>query len=243
MKKDNMLKGTGRMLLQALYPPACPVCGALTGNRLQLCGDCKKRMRPVQEPLCMRCGKPLGDPAQEFCEGCAGKEGYLDRGAGVFPYHSAAKKIVMDLKFHGRKENAVLLGGYMAAFVRPYLPAWQPQVLIPVPLHGKKQRIRGYNQAELLARTVSEQLHIPLRTDLVHRINPTKALKKQGKLERQRSLSGAFAADRMAGRYSSVLLIDDIYTTGSTADAVACALKSRGVKKVCILCACIGADC
>lgn len=243
MKKRIMIQDAGQSLLRALYPPACPVCGRLSGGSLEVCEACRKNMQPILQPKCMRCGRRLSDPTREFCENCAGRERYFDGGAGVFPYHSAAKKIVMDLKFHGRKENAVLLGRYMAAYVRPLLPVWSPQVLLPVPLHKGKQLFRGYNQAELLARTVSELIQIPFRTGLVRRKNPTKALKEQRRLERARSLSGVFEAKKEVGRYTSVLLIDDIYTTGSTADALAAALKARGVKKVYILCACIGADC
>ena len=148
----------------------------------------------------------------------------------------------MDLKFRGKTANARLLGRWMAAYVKPELPLWRPDVLVPVPLHPRKLRKRGYNQARLLAEGVGAALGLPVDARLVRRKNSTEAQMRLGRLARQRNLEQAFAIGKGRKARGNILLVDDIYTTGSTVDAIARVLKENGAGKVYVLTACIGSD-
>ena len=123
---------------------------------------------------------------------------------------------------------------------KTFLQQTKPQVIIPVPVHRKKKNRRGYNQAEVLAAAVSRGFSIPIRTDLVLRRKFTKAQKELNRKERKRNLKQAFYVKDEVKNYRTVLIVDDIYTTGSTVNAIAEKLKSRGVQRVYFLVLCIG---
>ena len=229
-------------IVDALYPPACPLCGRLLETEETVCARCRSELRVVGEPRCMRCGRPLQDESGEYCPDCVSMRHWLDRGVGVFPYQSAVRRMVMDLKFRGKTANARLLGRWMAAYVKPELPLWRPDVLVPVPLHPRKLRKRGYNQARLLAEGVGAALGLPVDARLVRRKNSTEAQMRLGRLARQRNLEQAFAIGKGRKARGNILLVDDIYTTGSTVDAIARVLKENGAGKVYVLTACIGSD-
>lgn len=231
-----------KQIADALYPPACPLCGRLLEKGEAVCARCRPGLQVVAEPRCMCCGRPLPDEGQEYCPDCASMRHWFDQGAGVFPYQSAVRRMVMDLKFRGKTANARLLGRWMAAYVKPEIPLWRPDVLVPVPLHPRKLRRRGYNQARLLAESVGKILGIPVDAALVRRKNSTEAQMHLGRLARQRNLERAFAMGKGRKAEGNILLVDDIYTTGSTVDAVARILKANGAGKVYVLTACIGSD-
>lgn len=229
-------------MVDALYPPACPLCGRLLERGETVCAGCRPGIRVVEEPRCMKCGRPLLDGQEEYCPDCASVCHWFDQGVGVFPYRSAVRPMVMDLKFRGKTANARLLGRWMAAYVETELSQWRPDVLVPVPLHPRKLRRRGYNQARLLAERVGKLLDLPVDTGLVLRKNSTEAQMHLGRLARQRNLEQAFTFAKGRRAAGNILLVDDIYTTGSTVDAVSRILKENGARKVYVLAACIGSD-
>ena len=150
------------------------------------------------------------------------------------------KESLMGLKFRERKEYGIFLGRLMGLYGADFIRQVQPQVIFPVPIHRKKKSVRGYNQAEVLAREISRGFSIPLRTDLVLRKKSTKAQKELSRKERKKNMERAFVVKKEAGMYRDILLVDDIYTTGSTANAIAGKLKAVGVKNVYVLTLCIG---
>lgn len=224
------------------YPPRCPLCGKIIGGQALACPECLKEAKPVKEPRCKKCGKSLGNDEQEFCRDCSkGTHLYME-GRGIFPYRGQMKQAVLDLKYRGKRENARFLGTALARLGEAEVRRWQPEVLIPVPLHKKRRKIRGYNQAELLAKVCGQLWKIPVDTKLVERKNSTKAQKQLNPEERRKNLQGAFCISPTGINYRSVLIIDDIYTTGSTVDAVTAALKKSGVEHIYFLTVCIGTD-
>lgn len=188
----------------------------------------------------MCCGKPLYTQNEEYCEECI-KGRSFDAGIGVFPYRSNMRRAVLDLKNHGKRENAAFLGACMAASLGPLLAFWKPQCLIPVPLDPIKRRKRGFNQAELLARAAGRYLGLSVRTDILFRRYSKKEQKKLHRFARKRNQSGVFYV-KMRHLPERVLLVDDIYTTGNTLEAAADTLKAAGVKKVYFVTVCMGTD-
>lgn len=232
---------TGR-LVDWLYPRRCVFCdGLLGGGEKYLCRACRRDLpEPIREPRCFRCGKPLNAEDQEYCHDCSEYEQQYDRGIGIFLYRDPMKAALMRFKFKGRKEYGEFMGKLMCVYGSNFVSNSCPQVILPVPVHRKKLRARGYNQAEVLAREISRGFSIPIRTDLVLRKKFTKAQKELNRKERKKNLEQAFYVRREAGSYDRVLLIDDIYTTGSTVNAIAGKLKKQGVKEVYYLSLCMG---
>lgn len=120
------------------------------------------------------------------------------------------------------------------------ITAWKCEVIIPVPIHARKLRERGFNQAELLAQDMSGMLGIAMDTGILKRSRYTRPQKELDDNQRIKNLENAFIIDKNVVQYKRVLLVDDIYTTGATIDSCAKALKEKGVEEVFVVCLCIG---
>ena len=242
MSVNRIWKKMTGYLLDWIFPKRCVFCDGLLARRERhLCSKCRSRMpAPIREPRCQRCGKPLSSNEQEYCYDCVEYEQKYDRGIGIFTYQDPLKQALMRFKFKGRKEYGDFMGRLMCLYGEEFIKQIQPQIILPVPVHRKKLCARGYNQAEVLARVISRGFSIPIRTDLVLRRKFTKAHKELNRKERKKNLEQAFWAKHEVGAYKKVLLVDDIYTTGSTINAIAGKLKQEGVKEVYFLCLCIG---
>lgn len=228
-------------ILGCIYPARCAVCDdiiPLKGGRI--CRDCAGKVTFENGFHCVKCGKFIKEEEEEYCGDCRRSRHRFDEGYGIFPYSGWAKSSVMRFKFHGRKEYEGFYGRAMALAAGERIRRWNPQVIVPVPMYRKKERLRGYNQAEVLAHALGRQISVPVRTDLVKRIQETKPQKELTRDMRRKNLLQAFETSPAAGNYQRVLVVDDIYTTGSTADAVAGGLKQSGVNSVYILTICTG---
>ena len=230
-------------LLNLIYPRRCPVCDGITrGYDTLVCTECRGRITFVGDPVCMRCGKPLINESPEYCADCT-KRGHLyTRGAAAFVYDSMMKDSISRFKYHNRREYADFYAGELYASSRRLLLQWDADVLIPIPVHKSKRRRRGFNQAELIAERIGKLSGIPVRTDLLIRTKNTLPQKELGDEGRFENLKNAFQAGQNDVDYRKAVLVDDIYTTGSTVDAAASALLGAGVGKVYFLAVCIGSD-
>ncbi len=235
-----------------LYPRHCALCheiltvkGAvrISGGKTErplLCPGCVKKAVPVREPRCKKCGKPLYDARQEYCGDCCRHRRYFDEGAGIFRYDDVMRNSMAYFKYRGRAEYAEYYGGELYRRSAHLLARWQPQLLIPVPIHRRRMAKRGYNQAALLAGQLSRYSNIPVNETAVRRRKSTAALKKQTPEQRRKSMYRAFSAKPGTALPECVVIIDDIYTTGSTVNALAKLLKKCGAKRVYFLAVCIG---
>lgn len=229
--------------LEILYPRKCPVCDRIiTPKGALICPPCRKRVSFIQGPVCQKCGKALMFEEKEYCENCIGQEHRFAGGVALMDYDSVARKILADLKYGNRRDNADYVAAEMAQRLAENIRRMRPDALIPVPVHSKRKRVRGFNQAELLARRLGERLEIPVRTDLLVRVKNTRPQKELGSLGRLNNLLSAFSVRQWDERLEQVVLVDDIYTTGSTMEACTRALLAAGAKKVFVVSAAIGKD-
>lgn len=227
-------------ILDILYPPVCPFCGEVQKPGTGICPSCRKMLPDVREPRCMRCGKPVGSEEEEYCRDCTRRRYAFDQGRSLWLHVPPVSKAVYQFKFHNKRCYAAVFAKEMARSYGKWVRECQVEEILPVPLHASRRRMRGYNQAELLADALSKELHIPVGKNVIFRVRRTKPQRQLDDREREENLRGAFGISRQWRAPSRVLVVDDIYTTGSTVHRIAKLLKKAGVEKVYFLTISIG---
>lgn len=226
------LKRISEVLGGLLFPPRCPICDeAVPLWDRGICRSCVKKIKYVTQPICCKCGKHLEDASKEYCRDCRERTHYYVKGRALYEYREIAPALYR-FKYGGRREYAKDFGEEIAFYLKDFFEEIQPDALIPVPLYHTKERIRGYNQAALLAQAVGECTGIPVYRDLVKRIKNTRPLKLLNPEERVNNLKKAFILAENGVKLSVIVIIDDIYTTGSTIDAIAEVLQEDADRKV-----------
>ncbi|MCD8224667.1 MAG: ComF family protein [Clostridiales bacterium] len=237
------LDGLCETLCDVLFPRRCPVCGEIVAPRGGLiCPGCAGKLDVVRQPVCKKCGREMLDKSAEYCIDCRRRGRSFDGGMALIKYNETARHSMAAIKYKNRREY---LDFYAAAIDRRFgakAAGLCADALVPVPLHRSRRRTRGYNQAEELAARLSRCWRIPLDTRLLIRKKKTLPQRDLGAGERLRNLQQAFAMDprRKTPVPESVILVDDIYTTGSTMEACCRVLKQAGVRRVYVLSVCIG---
>ncbi len=226
----------GGLAVQLLFPLRCPVCDEIvTPFGEKICLECMKKLRYVTQPRCYRCGKKLEDEEKEYCRDCSTRRHLFVQGRALYEYDCIAPAIYR-FKYGNRREYADFFGEEMALYLGDFLRSVHPDGLIPVPLHRKRLRRRGYNQASLLARVLGKRLQIPVYDKLAARVKNTTPLKLLDPRERQNNLKKAFHIVgndvKLGKKIKSVVIVDDIYTTGSTIDEMSRVLLETGVERV-----------
>ncbi|MCM1027525.1 MAG: ComF family protein [Roseburia sp.] len=225
------LKRLGEGLLQMIYPRRCPVCDEITGWRGEkICPACRGRLRLLEEPWCMRCGRKLSEE-EEYCPECRRRKHFYLRGRALYEYAGAAEAIYR-FKYGGRREYADYFGEQICLHLGEFIRSVNPDGLVPVPLHRRRMKARGYNQAELLARAVGRRMKLPVYPKMLVRVKNTVPQKKLNPEERQNNLKKAFIMGRNDVKLKTVIVIDDIYTTGTTIDEAARVLREAGADRV-----------
>ena len=226
--------------MNILYPRRCPVCHQiLTEKGILVCRACENQLHPIIKDYCLKCGRPVA-PEVEFCPECRKVHREFDRGRGVFLYNNRMRQSLLHYKYYGSREYGEYYAASICRYMERDIRAWNPDVIIPVPLHRARRRKRGYNQAQILAENLGRMLCIPVDSKSLARRKKTSPQKKLGHNERKKNLKNAFAVTPAFRPVRKVLLVDDIYTTGNTLDAAAKALKEKGVEKVYFLTISIG---
>ncbi len=220
-------------LLDMIFPRRCPVCHEIIAPAGRpVCAECEQRLVPVTEPYCMKCGKPVKKDEEEYCRECRGKKQSFTKGRAVFVYDEVMKKSIYRFKYGGRQEYAGFYAREIEKCLGEKIGAWGAQALIPVPLHKSRLNARGYNQAELIAKELGKRTGIPVYSKYMKRIKRTAVQKNLNAAERENNLKKAFKIERNDVKLKSVILIDDIYTTGSTINAAAQCLQGAGITDI-----------
>lgn len=228
-----------RMLLNLLYPRHCPVCHRIlkdqTGN---VCPECVDGFAGIGGDYCLKCGKPVKQGI-EYCRECAGRERSFDRNKAIFLYNERLRQSLVRYKYHGYREYGDFYADSICRYAAREILSWKPDVIVPVPLDSRKQRMRGFNQAGYLAERIGLYFGIPVSHSLLVKVHKTKSQKKLNAAQRRQNLRDAFRArENIQGL--TVLVIDDVYTTGSTMAAAASCLKDAGAERVYGITLCAG---
>lgn len=230
------LRNIGRILADAVFPPACPGCGQplgyKEGAREQICGACASKLIYIHEPRCLKCGKEIEKEEAQYCYDCQKQEHRFVQGTAVYAYTDVVQHSIYRFKYQNKREYAAFYAKEIRKQCGAQMKRWHPDAIVPVPLHISKYRKRGYNQSELIAEILSAILEIPMDNRLLVRSRKTIPMKELNNEERVKNLENAFICTQNVVKYNKVILVDDIYTTGSTMDACAKALMDAGVQEV-----------
>lgn len=223
-------------ILDILYPRRCALCDRILKRREPyLCRECSPHLKFRKGSTCKICGRPADEAV---CGQCRQHEYAFEECLAPFAYEGEIKDSIMRFKYHDRPEYAGFFSAAIIRYAGERIRQWSPDVIVPVPVHKTRMAERGYNQALLLAKEISKKTGIPLAGDLTARVKKTEAQKELGYAERKRNLSNAFVYTGSGKAPRTVLLVDDIFTTGSTLDSISSVLKSNGTEMVYGICIC-----
>lgn len=221
-------------ILDIFFPPRCAICDEVVQmGGPHICDRCLRTISYVEEPSCYKCGKELDSEEREYCSDCEKAARTYVKGFPVFNYVSPLSDAIMAFKYQDRQDKRyffaeAIYDRYSEEFLDLGIEA-----LVPVPISRKKYLTRGYNQAEILAEALSEKMTIPVRNDIIIRNHNTLPQKSLSPEEREKNLRVAFSPGKLKGKLpETVLLVDDIYTTGATIEGCTGVCRKLGIKKV-----------
>jgi ComF family protein len=233
----TLLREFARGLLRLVYPGVCNVCGtALPPEQDHFCVSCRAALTTDMFCTCPRCAATIGPFAlatpKDGCTHCANASFHFERVLRLGAYDGLLRDVIMRLKHLSGDGLAELLGELWAETSEAALRATQADVIVPMPLHWRRRWQRGYNQSLALARGLAARLHLPCRPAWLRRIRHTPTQTQQSPSARRHNVRGAFRAATRIAPGQTILLVDDVLTTGSTASEAAAALRAAGAARV-----------
>lgn len=226
-----------------LFPRICPVCGELSDRpRRLVCWNCMSAMGREASAgiVCQICGGMVGKGSVDgLCHACRRRRPHFDIARSALVYEGPQRRLVHGFKYNGWTWLADDLADMLEATARASFDLREVDVVLPVPLHPAKFIMRRYNQSALLARKLARRTRLPFSSDLLKRVRDTGTQTRLGRHMRERNVSGAFLATCPgAVRARTILLVDDVMTTGATAGEIAKTLKAAGAWRVWALALC-----
>ncbi len=256
-------------VMDIIFPAHCPVCGQILSvpkRRLRfispfqmhppilqelICKPCFYRLPFILESHCVICGRALETPLADRCEDCRRYPHIFSEARAVFSYKGPVQQALYQLKYQGRKEYSRFFAATMDYYLSDWIASRRITAIVPIPLHKSRLKVRNYNQAEEIAVRLGERIDLPVYSDLLIRKKATTAQKELSRTQRMENLSKAFCINpkyiTSSGTYrltsiqslGRILLVDDIYTTGSTVDAAATVLANAGCPAVFVVAAAV----
>ncbi|MCP4404442.1 MAG: ComF family protein [bacterium] len=241
----HLIRSYAQTALDFVFPAECPGCKNFAGDErvLIFCKSCWESIPLINGPVCPKCGRPfsskfdLQHSPNFLCGDCRSSPPHFDRAFSVAEYEGILKQAIGYFKFHQKTALGTPLGRLFISHLSDAVDWAQYQSILPVPLHKKRLRRRGYNQSAILARPLARHFKLDLQLDNLRRIRHTEAqwpIKERH--ERRKNVRNAFslrAPEKIQER--NIILIDDIFTTGATTNECARMLKQAGAVSVLVL--------
>jgi ComF family protein len=237
------INGWGLMddIISLIYPKRCIFCDAVINyeNKRYLCKECERKYTFLEEHICEKCGKPLNNHRLSYCYDCLKQDHIYTMGRAVYEYKGDVKEAIYRYKYYNRKEYGKIFAQMINRYYLNNL-YWELDLIIAIPLHQDKFNKRGYNQSAVIATHLGKLMGIAVNNNLlIRRKNtlPQKELSDRGRISNVKN-AFYYNSDEICG--NNILLIDDIYTTGSTIDSAASTLKANGAQNIYFLTIAIG---
>ena len=244
MKKEIL-----HYVMNFIFPRHCVICDKVLvfGKGLSsdfLCKDCKNKLEFIEEPSCKKCGAKIYEKDEGLCDNCKNKiannSSYYEYGFGLLRYNDYVKESIHKIKYNSKKEYIEFYAKMLAKAFKDIIKKINPDCFVPVPIHKSRERERGYNQSLILAEILSNELQkynidIPVNIDLIKRTKQTFALNRLSVDDREKELYDAFSVNNK-DNIKRIILIDDIYTTGSTIESMSKVLKENNVEEIYFMC-------
>lgn len=227
-----------RAVVDFVYPPRCIICGEFVNSEAEFCAKCLSDFQEAAHPMCTICGLPFNSGSDHICRECHKKRPAFDKARAWGVHRGAGRHAVIALKFGRKTKLAAHLAKLMTSTLLEEFDTTEIDTIIPVPLHKKRLRWRGFNQSLLLAKGISAATGIDVDFLSLKRIRQTKPQTRLPLKQRSENVKGAFQVVRPNFvRDKTILLVDDVFTSGATITECARALKSQGARSVYALCA------
>lgn len=240
-KAGILLQKMKEYLLAVFYPARCPVCERLTGGRrIRCCPICEEKLPYIPEPRCLKCGKAVTAEETEYCMDCTKQQHVFTRGIALWSFDRSVRRVVYRFKYKNRREYAEYFAREIVKCYGRQIKSWNAEALVPVPIHRKRYKKRGFNQAELLAKEIGRYMKLEVHTEIISRIRNTRPQKELNNKERQKNLKSAFKINQNSVKLKKVIVVDDIYTTGATVDVMTELLLQTEITHVYVITLCIG---
>ncbi|MCR5415204.1 MAG: ComF family protein [Pseudobutyrivibrio sp.] len=239
----NILRKISKIIFNNIYPSTCIGCDSVLDKydkKDGVCLSCKRKIKMVGSNTCYKCGTPIKSTVSEYCDDCKRKKHSFNQCKSVFQYIGPMKKSMYRFKYGNRRSY----GETYAHFALEKYGAWirsnNIEVIIPVPMYKPKVKKRGYNQAEVFADALGRFSGIPVEKRIISRKKNTAPMKQLNSVQRVKNLQNAFKLSDNDVKFRKVLVVDDIYTTGTTIDEISKNLALIGITEVYGLCVCTG---
>jgi len=221
-------------IIDLIFPKICLGCNCrLEKEHLFLCLECEAALEFLAGNICEICGSVK---EANRCKTCETNTFSFSKACSVFHFNKVVQNLIHELKYSEMTKIAKYLGEFAVEYLSEFEPFENVDIVSPVPLHKVKKRARGFNQAEFLTKKIAEKMnwqHIP---NLVLRKKFTKTQTKLKRNQRQINVSGAFVLNpKFDVAKKNILIVDDVFTTGSTVNAISKLLKNNGVSKIYVL--------
>lgn len=227
-------------LSEVIFPTKCLGCAEILKpfNGQIFCSICHEEIHFINGSICPVCGTTFSDsPAENhLCGDCLEKRPYFSYARAVFSYEKIILNAIHQFKYNRNISTGEMLASFMADFSFPDIDFTDYSLVMPVPLHIKRLRKRGFNQSLILARTIGKKKQIPVNFSLLRRRKFTLTQTGSNKKERKQNIKGAFeVSDPQKIADKNIILVDDVYTTGATVNECAKTLIRAGAQKVSVL--------
>jgi ComF family protein len=231
-----MIRELTRGLLHLVYPAVCHACGGqVPDGQSHFCASCFQAFTDDLRTVCPRCAGTIGPYAlvEGGCTRCRGEKFHFESAVRLGPYDGLLRQLILRCKHHSGETLAEVLGEVWAEQAGPRIRELKPEVVVPVPLHWWRRWARGFNQSESLARTCAAGLPLPFFPTVLRRVRNTPYQTRQTPSVRRENVRNAFVVrSKTPIARKTVLLVDDVMTTGSTASEAARALRAAGANRV-----------
>lgn len=245
---EKVMKLRKENIIHLLFPPRCPICDKVLFSSIFLeiercCSSCRYTPEYVKEPVCKKCGKPIENEQEEYCYDCKKYKRIFEQGKALWLYKGEVRQSMYRFKYQNRPEYARYYGSEIVRVYGEWIKRQRIEAIVPIPLHSARRQQRGYNQAQLVAEEIGKLIGVPVYANLLKRIRNTKAQKDLTDTERKNNMKRAFKTYKNKVQLNHILLVDDIYTTGSTINEAVLELQKAGVEHVYYISVCIGRGC